>query len=207
MAAIIGTKLGMTQIFGEDGSRIALTVIQAGPCHVTQVRTEDRDGYAAIQLGYGAVRPKLLNKPKLGHLEKAGAPALRHLHEFTAEELDADELSPGDLVTVGSFEPGQLLRVTGTSKGKGYAGTIKRHNFSRGPVTHGSHNVRQGGSIGAAADPARVFKGTRMSGRMGGETVTQRGVQVVDVDPGRDLLFVKGAIPGSVNGIVVVRPQ
>lgn len=206
MPAIIGTKLGMTQIFGEDGSRVGLTVVQAGPCHVTQIRTEETDGYEAVQLAYGAVRPKLLNKPKLGHLEKAGAPPSRHLHEFALDEV-GDELSLGDQVTVASFEPGLIVRVTGTSKGKGYAGTIKRHNFARGPVTHGSHNVRAPGSIGAAAWPARVFKGQRMSGQMGNETVTQRGIQVIDADPDRNLLLLKGSIPGGVNGIVIVRPQ
>lgn len=205
MPAIIGTKLGMTQIFGEDGSRVGLTVVQAGPCHVTQIRTQEIDGYEAVQLAYGAVRPKLLNKPKLGHLEKAGAPPSRHLHEFSLEEVGED-LSLGDQVTVESFEPGLIVRVTGTSKGKGYAGTIKRHNFSRGPTSHGSHNVRAPGSIGAAAYPARVFKGMRMSGRLGGKQVTQAGLEVVETDADRNLLFVSGSVPGPKNGLVIVRP-
>jgi len=206
LAAIIGRKLGMTQVFGEDGSRVPLTVVEAGPCPVTQVKTAENDGYEAVQLGFGAARPKRLNRPRLGHLEKAGAPPLRHLHEFSPHEV-GDGLQAGDVVTVEGFEPGHVVRVTGTSKGKGYAGTIKRHNFSRGPVSHGSHNVRQPGSIGAAADPARVFKGTRMSGRMGGVQVTQVGVQVVDRDPARNLLLLAGSVPGGVNGIVIVRPQ
>ena len=196
----------MTQVFGEDGSRVPLTVVEAGPCPVTQVKTAENDGYEAVQLGFGAARPKRLNRPRLGHLEKAGAPPLRHLHEFSPHEV-GDGLQAGDVVTVEGFEPGHVVRVTGTSKGKGYAGTIKRHNFSRGPVSHGSHNVRQPGSIGAAADPARVFKGTRMSGRMGGVQVTQVGVQVVDRDPARNLLLLAGSVPGGVNGIVIVRPQ
>jgi large subunit ribosomal protein L3 len=204
--AIIGRKVGMTQIFGEDGARVPLTVIEAGPCHVTQVKTPETDGYDAVQLGFGAGKPKHLTKGQLGHLKKASAPPLRHLHEFSPEELGAD-VAVGDVVTVATFEPGQMVRVTGTSKGKGYAGTIKRHNFKRGPKSHGSHNIRQPGSIGAAAYPARVFKGIRMSGHMGSETVTQRGLQVVDCDPERNLLLVRGAVPGGVNGIVIVRPE
>jgi large subunit ribosomal protein L3 len=203
--AIIGRKVGMTQIFGEDGARVPLTVIEAGPCHVTQVKTTETDGYEAVQLGFGAGKPKHLTKGELGHLKKAGAPPVRHLHEFSPDELGA-EVAVGDIVTVEPFEPGQMVRVTGTSKGKGYAGTIKRHNFKRGPKSHGSHNIRQPGSIGAAAYPARVFKGLRMSGHMGAETVTQRGLQIVDRDPERNLLLVRGSVPGGVNGIVIVRP-
>ncbi len=206
MPVIIGRKVGMTQIFGEDGERVPLTVIEAGPCHVTQVKTQDHDGYDAVQLGFGAIKTKGLSKPELGHLKKAGAPPVRHLHEFPADEFEG-ELSIGDVVTVAPFEPGQMVRVTGTSKGKGYAGTIKRHNFKRGPKSHGSHNIRQPGSIGAAAYPARVFKGMRMSGHMGARTVTQRGLQIVDRDPERNLLLVRGAVPGGVNGIVIVRPE
>ena len=151
MPAIIGRKLGMTQIFGEDGARVPLTVIEAGPCPVTQVKTAEADGYDAVQR-FGAAKPKSLNGPELGHLKVAGAPPVRHLHEFSPEELGA-EVSVGDVVTVAPFEPGQIVRVTGTSKGKGYAGTIKRHHFSSGPKSHGSHNIRQPGSIGAAAYP------------------------------------------------------
>ncbi len=206
MPVIIGRKVGMTQIFGEDGARVPLTVIEAGPCHVTQVKTLEHDGYDAVQLGFGTIKTKNLSMPELGHLKKSGAPPIRHLVEFSAEELGA-EVSVGDVVTVEPFEPGQMVRVTGTSKGKGYAGTIKRHNFRRGPVSHGSHNVRGPGSIGAAAYPARVFKGLRMSGHMGARTVTQRGLQIVDRDPERNLLLVRGAVPGGVNGILIVRPE
>jgi large subunit ribosomal protein L3 len=209
MPAIIGKKIGMTQAFREDGTRVPLTVIEAGPCPVVQIKTTENDGYDAVQLGFGATKPQRLNQPLRGHLEKAGAPPVRHLHEFPPDELSADEgaeLSVGDVVTVAGFEAGQRVRVTGTSKGKGYAGTIKRHNFKRGPTSHGSHNIRQPGSIGAAAYPARVFKGMRMSGRMGGKRSTQLGLEVFDADADRNLLYVRGAVPGGVNGIVIVRP-
>jgi large subunit ribosomal protein L3 len=204
--AIIGRKIGMTQLFTEEGTRVPVTVIEAGPCPVTQVKTTDSDGYEAVQLAFGAVRPKRLTKPELGHLQKAGAPPLRHLVEFSPEELGG-ELSVGDTVTVEGFEAGQKIKVTGVSHGKGYAGTIKRHNFKRGPKSHGSHNIRQPGSIGAAAYPARVFKGIRMSGRMGGEQVTQVGLTVVESRPEQNLLLVRGAVPGAKNGLVVVRTQ
>ena len=207
MAAIIGRKVGMTQIFAEDGARIPLTVIEAGPCPVVQVKTDERDGYQAAQLGFGASKAKHINKPEQGHLKKGGAPLVRHLHEFSLDELGAEELNEGDVVTVESFVPGSYVRVTGTSKGKGFAGTIKRHNFKRGPKSHGSHNVRGPGSIGAAAYPARVFKGIRMAGHMGARQVTQRGLQIVDRDVQRNLLLVKGAVPGAVGSIVWVRPD
>jgi large subunit ribosomal protein L3 len=206
MPAIIGRKVGMTQFFGEDGVRVPLTVIEAGPCHVTQVKGEDTDGYRAVQLAFGSAKPKALTSPERGHLKKAGAPPLKHLHEFSPAEIGR-EVAVGDVVTVEDFLPGQRIKVTGTSKGKGYAGTIKRHNFKRGPKSHGSHNIRQPGSIGAAAYPARVMKGVRMSGQMGARTVTQVGLQVVDADPVRNLLLVKGAVPGGVDGIVIVRPE
>ena len=207
MAAIIGRKVGMTQIFAEDGARIPLTVIEAGPCPVVQVKTDERDGYQAAQLGFGASKAKHINKPEQGHLKKGGAPLVRHLHEFSLDGLGAEELNEGDVVTVESFVPGSYVRVTGTSKGKGFAGTIKRHNFKRGPKSHGSHNVRGPGSIGAAAYPARVFKGIRMAGHMGARQVTQRGLQIVDRDVERNLLLVKGAVPGAVGSIVWVRPD
>ncbi|MFN8121754.1 MAG: 50S ribosomal protein L3 [Thermoleophilia bacterium] len=205
MAAIIGRKLGMTQVFAEDGARVTLTVIEAGPCPVTQVKTPETDGYSAVQLGFGQTKPKQLNKPELGHLKKAGAPPLKHLHEFAPAEV-GEGLNLGDIVTVSDFTSGEMVRVTGISKGKGYQGTIKRHNFKRGPKSHGSHNIRQPGSIGAAAYPARVFKGIRMSGHMGARQITQRGIQIVGADPERNLLLVKGSVPGGKNGIVIVRP-
>jgi len=207
MAAIIGRKVGMTQIFAEDGARIPLTVIEAGPCPVVQVKTDERDGYQAAQLGFGASKAKHINKPEQGHLQTGGAPLMRHLHEFSLDELGGEEINEGDVVTVESFVPGSYVRVTGTSKGKGFAGTIKRHNFKSGPKSHGSHNVRGPGSIGAAAYPARVFKGIRMAGHMGARQVTQRGLQIVDRDVQRNLLLVKGAVPGAVGSIVWVRPD
>jgi large subunit ribosomal protein L3 len=201
MAAIIGKKLGMSQVFTEDGTRVPVTVIEAGPCPVTAVRDPERDGYAALQLGFGETAEDRLTKAELGHLRKAGASAVRTLVEFR----DEGERSVGDVVTVEDFEPGQRVKVSGVSIGKGFQGTVRRHNFSRGPETHGSHNVRAPGSVGASADPARVFPGTRMPGRMGGRRVTQRGLEIVEVDAERNLLLIKGAVPGPRNATVEVR--
>jgi len=201
MAAIIGKKLGMTQVFADDGTRVPVTVIEAGPCPVTAVRDADRDGYAAVQLAFGEVPERKLSKAELGHLKKAGAPPARTLVEFR----DQGEHQVGETLTVEQFEPGQQVKVSGVAVGKGFAGTIRRHNFSRGPVTHGSHNVRAPGSIGASADPARVFKGIGMPGRMGGKRITQRRLEVVEVDSKRNLLLVKGAVPGPRNGTVEIR--
>jgi len=202
MPAILARKLGMTQRFREDGSVDRVTVLQAGPCHVTGIRTEERDGYEAVQLAFGEVKPKHLTRAQLGHLKKADAPPLRHVREFRDE---AAELMVGEEVKVDVFEPGMRVKISGVSKGKGFQGTIKRHNFSRGPVSHGSHNVRAPGSIGASATPSRVFKGIRGPGRMGGKRVTQRGVEVVEVIAGENLLLVRGSAPGPRNGIVEVR--
>src|SRR6266404_6745620 len=202
MPALLGKKLGMTQVFGEDGRVERVTVVEAGPCPVVGIRTPDRDGYESVQLGYGAVKEKRLTKAELGHLKKADAPAVRHLVEFRNE---AGELQVGDTVTVEAFEKGQKVKVSGVSEGKGFQGTVKRHNFSRGPVTHGSHNVRKPGSIGASAYPSRVFKGMKMAGRMGGRRVTQVGLTVHAVDPEQNLLLLKGAVPGPKNGIVEIR--
>jgi large subunit ribosomal protein L3 len=203
MAAILARKLGMTQRFREeDGSVERVTVLEAGPCPVTAIRTADRDGYDAVQLGFGATREKKLTKPELGHLKKAGAPPLRHLAEFRDE---AGELSVGDEVTVEAFQAGQVVKVSGVSKGKGFQGVVKRHNFSRGPETHGSHNVRAPGSVGASATPSRVFKGLRGPGRMGGKRVTQRRLEVVEVIAKDNLLLVRGSVPGPRGGTVEVR--
>jgi large subunit ribosomal protein L3 len=210
MAAIIGKKLGMTQVFTEDGSAVPVTVIEAGPCKVTAIRKADRDGYDAVQLCFDEVAERKLSKAELGHLKKAKAPPSRTLVEFRGEEFgkgeeDDGETQIGDDVTVANFEPGDQIKVSGTSIGKGFQGTIKRHNFSRGPESHGSHNVRAPGSIGASAWPARVFKGMGMPGRMGGKRVTQRGLEVVEVDAERNLLLVRGAVPGAKNATVEVR--
>jgi large subunit ribosomal protein L3 len=206
VAAIIGKKLGMTQVFREDGTRVPVTVIEAGPCPVTAVRDRERDGYAAVQLGFGEVPERKLTKAELGHLKKAGAGAVRTLVEFRDEDLGAEEgPKVGEVARVDQFEPGQRVKVSGVAIGKGFQGTIRRHNFSRGPMTHGSHNVRAPGSIGASADPARVFKGLRMPGRMGGKRATQRRIEVFEVDAERNLLLLRGAIPGPKNGTVEVR--
>jgi large subunit ribosomal protein L3 len=198
---IIGRKLGMTQFFTEDGARIAVTVIEAGPCPVSQVKNRSDYGYDAVQLAFEEVPERKLSKPERGHLAKNGIAPHRHLHEFRG----AFELSAGEVVTVEGFEPGDAIKVSGRSKGKGFAGTIKRHGFSRGPVSHGSHNVRAPGSIGQSATPSRVIKGVRMAGHMGHANITQRGLQVLDRDVERNLLLVSGAVPGPTGGLVFVR--
>src|SRR3989440_10516938 len=202
MSAILAKKLGMSQVFQEDGSVARVTVLQAGPCPVTAIRTPERDGYDAVQLAFGAAKEKHLTKAELGHLKKADAPPLSRVAEFRGE---AGELVLGEKVTVEAFEVGARVKVSGTSKGKGFQGTIKRHNFSSGPKSHGSHNVRAPGSIGASATPSRVFKGIRGPGRMGGGRVTQRGLTVVEIMPGRNLMLVRGAVPGPKGGTVEVR--
>ncbi len=196
----------MTQVFDpEDGHVERVTVIQAGPCFVTGIRRAERDGYDAIQLAFGETTEKQLTKPKLGLLKKAGVGNLRHLREFRGEP---GELEVGAEVKVDSvFEKGQTVKVSGVSKGKGFAGTIKRHNFHRGPVSHGSHNVRAPGSIGASADPARVFKGIRGPGQMGNKRATQRGLEVVDVRADENLLFVRGSVPGPKGSVVEIRSE
>ncbi len=197
MAAILGKKLGMTQVFQEDGTVVPVTVIEAGPCKVTAVRDAERDGYSAVQLAFGEVKQGKLTKAEEGHLKKAGAPPMRHLVEFRDEDLGAEEEAPRSATTSPStgFEAGQKVKVAGISIGKGFQGGIKRHNFSRGPVSHGSHNVRAPGSIGASAFPARVFKGMRMPGQMGNKRVTQRGWKSPTIDAERNLLLIKGSVP------------
>jgi large subunit ribosomal protein L3 len=202
MAAILARKLGMTQRFLEDGRVERVTVLEAGPCPVTAIRTVERDGYEAVQLAFGACKEKSLTKAELGHLKKADASAHRHLVEFRDE---AGELLVGQTVTADAFSVGDTIKVSGKTKGKGFQGTIKRHNFSSGPKSHGSHNVRAPGSIGASATPSRVFKGIRGPGRMGGGRITQRGLTVVEVIPGQNLLLVRGAVPGPRGGTVEVR--
>jgi large subunit ribosomal protein L3 len=204
MKGIIGTKLGMTQLFDpETGVVTSVTVIEAGPCPVVQVKTIENDGYEAVQLAFGSVADRKISKPELGHLKKAGVDPHRHLVEFRGQT----ELVVGDSVTVDAFQPGDSVKVSGVGIGKGFAGTIKRHRFHRGPKSHGSHNIRQPGSIGASATPSRVFKGIRMAGRMGGKRVTQVGLRVHEVDPERNLLLVKGAVPGPKNGVVEIREE
>ena len=202
MAAILAKKLGMTQRFLDDGRVERVTVLEAGPCPVTGIRTHDRDGYEAVQLAFGACREKQLTRAELGHLKKADASAHRHLVEFRDE---AGELQVGETVTVEAFEAGQKVKISGTSKGKGFQGTIKRHRVHAGPKSHGSHNVRAPGSIGASAWPARVMKGIRGPGQMGGKRVTQKGLEVVEVIARDNLMLVRGAVPGPKGGTVEVR--
>jgi large subunit ribosomal protein L3 len=202
MPAILAKKLGMTQLFREDGSVARVTVLEAGPCPVTAIRELERDGYAAVQLAFGAAREKHLTKAELGHLKKADAPPLRHLVEFRG---DAAGLKLGESVTVESFEVGARVKISGVTKGKGFQGTIRRHNFKSGPKSHGSHNVRAPGSIGASATPARVVKGIRGPGQMGNRRATQRGLEVIAVDAAQNLLLVRGSVPGPRGGVVEVR--
>jgi large subunit ribosomal protein L3 len=209
MPAILAKKLGMTQVFQDDGSVARVTVLEAGPCPVTAIRTAERDGYAAIQLAFGLTKEKHLSKPELGHLKKADAPPMRHLAEFRLAEGDDQGGEPeqqlGGTVTVESLAAGERVKVSGTSKGKGFQGTIKRHNFASGPKSHGSHNVRAPGSIGASATPSRVLKGIRGPGQMGNRRVTQKGLLLVGVDPKENLLLVRGSVPGPTGAIVEVR--
>ena len=201
MKGILGRKLGMTQVFDpESGEVTAVTVIEAGPCPVIQVKTHETDGYEAVQLAFDEVAERKLSKGELGHLAKAGAEPHRHLVEFRGQS----QLQVGEAVTVEAFAPGEKVKVAGISIGKGFQGTIKRHGFSRGPVSHGSHNIRKPGSIGASAYPSRVFKGMKMSGRMGGKRVTQPGLVVHEVDAERNLLLVRGSVPGAKSGLLEI---
>lgn len=202
MPAILAKKLGMTQRFLEDGRVERVTVLQAGPCPVTGIRTSERDGYQAVQLAFDECREKLLSKPEIGHLKKAGIGAHRTITEFRG---DPGELKIGDTVKAEDFEPGVKVKISGVSKGKGFAGTIKRHNFASGPKSHGSHNVRAPGSIGASATPSRVMKGIRGPGHMGAHRVTQKGLTIVEVIAADNLLLVRGAVPGPRGGTVEVR--
>jgi large subunit ribosomal protein L3 len=198
----LGRKLGMTQVFDTDTGNVeAVTVIEAGPCPVVTVRTKDADGYDAVQLAFEPVADRKLTKGELGHLRKAGVGGHRHLVEFRG----ASELQVGESVTVESFEPGEKIKVSGTSIGKGFQGTIKRHNFGSGPKSHGSHNVRKPGSIGASATPSRVLPGKKMAGQMGRARVTQLGLVVHEVDTERNLLLVRGPVPGPKSGLVEIR--
>jgi large subunit ribosomal protein L3 len=201
---IVGRKLGMTQVFdAESGQVTPVTVIEAGPCPVVRVKTEESDGYEAVELAFVEVPEKKATKPRVGHLKKNGLKPHRHLVEFRG----GSELVPGESVTVEAFEPGDAVKVSGTSIGKGFAGTIKRHRFGRGPTSHGSHNVRKPGSVGSSATPSRVYKGMKMAGRLGGKRATQVGLTVHSVDPEHNLLLVKGAVPGAKNSIVEVREE
>jgi large subunit ribosomal protein L3 len=206
MAGILGRKLGMTQLFTEEGERLSVTVIEAGPCAVTAVREPERDGYRAVQLAFGETKESRISKPERGHLKRAGAGSLRHLAEFRVPADDERAYEIGQTLTAADvFEKGQKVKVSARSKGKGFQGTIRRHGFSRGPVSHGSHNVRAPGSIGASATPSHVMKGTRLPGQMGNRRITQLGLTVVDVDSERNLLILRGSVPGPEGSLVEVR--
>jgi large subunit ribosomal protein L3 len=200
LRAFLGKKIGMTQIYEEDGTVVPVTIIEAGPCTVTQVKTKETDGYQAVQLGYGAI--KRLNKPEAGHLKKVGP--LRHLKEVKAD--DVSEYAVGDQIAVDIFQPGEMVDVIGRSKGRGFAGTMKRHGFGGGPRTHGqSDRARAPGSIGGGTTPGKVFKGLKMSGHMGDDRITVKNLKVVRVDTERNLLMLKGAVPGAPNGLLTIR--
>ena len=201
--AILGKKVGMTQMFLADGTMIPVTVVEAGPCPVVQKKTVEHDGYNAIQVGFAEIRERLVNKPRTGHFEKAGVKVMRYLRELKLDDAAAYEI--GSVITADMFEVGDHVDVTGTSKGKGFAGSIKRHNQSRGRKTHGSHSYRLPGSMSACSDPSRVFKTKKLPGHMGAERVTIQNLEVVRVDKDRNLLLVKGAVPGAKGGMVVVK--
>ena len=201
--AILATKVGMTQIFNEEGMLIPVTVLQAGPCVVTQVKTEENDGYASVQVGFGEIREKLVNKPEKGHFEKAGVDVKRFLKEFRFE--NAAEYEVGQEIKADIFAAGDHIDATAISKGKGFQGAIKRHGQSRGPMTHGSKYHRHAGSNGAASDPSKVFKGKKMPGQMGNVQVTVQNLEIVRVDTENNLLLVKGAVPGPKKSLVTIK--
>ncbi|MCX5959014.1 MAG: 50S ribosomal protein L3 [Cyanobacteria bacterium] len=201
---ILGKKLGMSQFFDDEGRSIPVTVIEAGPCRITQLKNEASDGYSAVQIGFGEIREKLVNKPAKGHLAKSGSDSLRHLREYRVDAVEGLEL--GTAITVTAFEAGQKVDVSGDTIGRGFAGWQKRHGFSRGPMSHGSKNHREPGSTGAGTTPGRVYPGKRMAGRYGGKQITTRGLTILKVDVERNLLVVKGSVPGKPGALLDIRP-
>ena len=201
---ILGKKLGMSQFFDDTGKSIPVTVIEAGPCRITQLKSTSTDGYTAVQLGFGDIREKLVNKPAAGHLAKSGEEPLRHLREYRVDSVDG--LALGSSITVSAFEAGQKVDVSGDTMGRGFSGLQKRHGFSRGPMTHGSKNHREPGSIGAGTTPGRVYPGKRMAGRYGGKQITTKGLVILKVDTERNLLVVKGSVPGKPGSLLNILP-
>ncbi len=201
---ILGKKVGMSQFFDEKGRAIPVTLIEAGPCRITQLKSSESDGYTSVQIGFGLTREKLVNKPSKGHLAKTGSDFLKYLREYRVDDLATYKL--GDQVTVGNFEKGQKVDVSGDSMGRGFSGYQKRHGFSRGPMSHGSKNHRQPGSTGAGTTPGRIYPGKRMAGRYGGKKVTTRSLTIVQVDSDRNLLVVKGSVPGKPGSLLNIRP-
>jgi len=206
MIAINGKKIGMSQVFLESGEVRPVSIIEAGPCQVVQVKTDKKEGYSSVQVGFEVKPERLVKKPEKGHFDKAGTPSFRHLKEI--RDFEADYCKVGEPLTVELFKVGDMVKVTGVTKGKGFQGVVKRHGFHGGPKTHGqSDRLRAPGSIGASAYPSRVIKGMRMPGRMGGDSKTVRGLTIVKIDAVNNLLYVKGAVPGAINSIVTIRRQ
>jgi large subunit ribosomal protein L3 len=202
---LIGKKIGMTELFFEDGTAVPATVIVAGPCFVIHKKKQDKDGYEAVQVGFEEIKPRRLNKPLLGHLKKAGVPPLRVIKEFAVLDGKADDYKPGDVIRVDVFKEGDLIDVTGTSKGKGFAGVMKRHGFAGQPDSHGGMSHRKPGSIGQHSFPARVWRGLRMAGHMGADKVTMQRLKVVKIDPDKNLIVIKGSVPGPNGGILILK--
>tara|TARA_B100000700_G_scaffold303367_1_gene374796 strand:- start:39 stop:695 length:657 start_codon:yes stop_codon:yes gene_type:complete len=201
---ILGNKLGMSQFFDEQGRAVPVTLVEAGPCRITQLKNAETDGYSAVQIGFGISREKLINKPEQGHLLKTGDELLRHLREYRVDKID--DLEIGAQITVGSFEAGQKVDVSGDSMGRGFSGYQKRHGFSRGPMSHGSKNHREPGSTGAGTTPGRIYPGKRMAGRFGGKKITTRGLTILKVDSDRNLLVIKGSVPGKPGALLNIQP-
>ena len=201
---ILGKKLGMSQFFDEKGRAVPVTLIEAGPCRITQLKSEATDGYTSVQIGFGFTREKLVNNPLKGHLVKTGTDLLKYLKEYRVDDVASYTL--GDQITVGNFEPGQKVDVSGDSMGRGFSGYQKRHGFSRGPMSHGSKNHRQPGSTGAGTTPGRIYPGKRMAGRYGGKKVTTRSLTIMQIDSDRNLLVVKGSVPGKPGSVLNIRP-
>ncbi len=201
---ILGKKLGMSQFFDKAGRSVPVTLIEAGPCRITQIKNSATDGYSAVQIAFGSVREKLMNKPSVGHLAKSGDELLRYIREYRVDNLDSYQL--GEQITVDNFEPGQKVDVSGTSMGRGFSGYQKRHGFSRGPMSHGSKNHREPGSTGAGTTPGRIYPGKRMAGRYGGKKITTRGLIIMKVDIDHNLLVIKGSVPGKPGSLVNIRP-
>jgi large subunit ribosomal protein L3 len=200
---ILGTKLGMTQIFDESGLAIPVTIIKAGPCKITQLKTPEKDGYTSIQIGYSEIKSSLLTKPELGHLQKTGSPPLKYLKEYRVNSTDT--MSVGASISVELFNIGDNVSISGKTIGKGFSGTVKRHNFTRGPMTHGSKNHREPGSIGMGTTPGRVYPGKKMAGRLGNKQTTIKNLQVVLINPENNLIVVKGAVPGKIGNIISIK--
>ncbi len=201
---ILGKKLGMSQFFDDKGRSIPVTLVEAGPCRITQIKNSATDGYSAVQIAFASVREKLVNKPSQGHLAKSGKELLRHMREYRVDNLDSYQL--GSQITVGNFEEGQKVDVSGTSMGRGFSGYQKRHGFSRGPMSHGSKNHREPGSTGAGTTPGRIYPGKRMAGRYGGKKITTRGLRIIKIDSEHNLLVIKGSVPGKPGSLLNIRP-